>query len=252
MARRQSSSPDAKVASFSRNDFFDRVWEYKAGEHLSLLGPTGNGKTTLAYQLLRRTATQELPGVVLVMKPRDDTADKFTRASKYRRVRSWPPRVSLWQPGRRPGYTLWPAHSFIPELDDRQHFGIFRSVLRDTYRRGGFVVFADEVAGLMDLPNPVKGGPGLDVDLNRLWMRGRSMGTGLWAATQRPAWVPLNMYQQAEHLFLSYDPDMRSRKRFEEIGGVDPDLVGSVTARLPKFSWLYVRRRDRTMCVVGP
>lgn len=240
------------MASVDRKSFLTDVWDYKPGQHVSFLGPTGAGKTTLAYQLLRQTSSPDLPAVVLVMKPRDDTAERFTRSARFRKVQSWPPPVSLWKPGKQPGFTLWPRHSMDPDTDDERHFYTFRAALRDTYRRGGFAIFADEIAGLISLPKPDGERKGLASDLERLWMRGRSMGTGMWAATQRPAYVPLMMYDQAEHLFLAYDPDQRAQIRFREIGGVDPDLVGQVVAKLPKFHWLYIRRADRTMIVVGP
>jgi hypothetical protein len=89
-------------------------------------------------------------------------------------------------------------------------------------------------------------------ELVRIWTKGRSIGSGLWAATQRPSLVPLEMYDQAEHLFLAHDPDRRSQDRFGEIGGVDPDMVVWVVQHLPQYHWLYIRRSDRVMCVVGP
>lgn len=88
--------------------------------------------------------------------------------------------------------------------------------------------------------------------LSTVWTKGRSMGCGLWSGTQKPSHVPLHMYNQAGHLFLAYDPDIQARKRFSEIGGVDPKLVLEVTAELDEFEWLYIRRRGRVMCIVGP
>src|SRR5438105_612129 len=98
-----------KVESFSRTEFLAERWEYKPGEHVSFIGPTGSGKTHFAYQLLRVTATPEMPAIILVMKPRDETAVKFTKAAKYRTVRFWPPGPSIWNPGKKAGYTLWPT-----------------------------------------------------------------------------------------------------------------------------------------------
>jgi len=60
------------------------------------------------------------------------------------------------------------------------------------------------------------------------------------------------MYSQAEHLFLAFTPDRRDQERFSEIGGVDPDLIIDVVKSLPRYHWLYIRRSDRTMAVVGP
>ena len=67
-----------QVLSFPRDDFLSRRWRYRAGEHVTILGPTGSGKTYLGYQLLEKVATPKLPGIVLVMKPRDATV-RFNR-----------------------------------------------------------------------------------------------------------------------------------------------------------------------------
>jgi energy-coupling factor transporter ATP-binding protein EcfA2 len=237
--------PDVKVESIPRDEFLHEVWVHNPGEHVSFLGPTGSGKTQLAYELLDVTATEEHPAIVLVMKPKDDTAAKFTKRSKFRIVRSWPPVPSVWNPGKKRGYVLWPAHSFDPDVDDARHERIFRYVIRDSYKKGNRTLFADETYSLTNELH-------LERELIRVWSKGRSMGTDLWAATQKPTHVPLWMYNQAEHIFLAYDPDVRAQQRFSEIGGVDPDLVKSVVARLPKYHWLYIRRTDRTMCIVQP
>jgi hypothetical protein len=123
-------------------------------------------------------------------------------------------------------------------------YRIFKIAMLDSYRKGNRIIFGDEVYGLSKEL-------GLDKELITLWSRGRSMGTGLWAATQKPTHVPLWMYSQAEHLFLHNDPDERARKRFDEIGGVDPHYVRGIVANLEKHEWLYIRRDGPVMCIVG-
>lgn len=232
------------VATFSREEFLTRRFAYAPGEHVSFLGPTRCGKTTLAFQLLERVTDPRLQGVVLVMKPRDAVVTAWTKRLNYRRTGTWPP---LPSPGRPPnGYTLWPKPSHDFERDDERMRTEFQRAIRGTYRsRRKFVLFADEVWGL---DNELK----LGRDLIRVWSRGASMDCGLWGATQRPSDVPLWMYSMAHHLFLAYEPDKRGRDRFAEIGGVDPDLVKHTVMRLQKFQLLYIRREGPALCVIDP
>jgi hypothetical protein len=59
------------------------------------------------------------------------------------------------------------------------------------------------------------------------------------------------MYSQAQHLFLHNDPDERARKRFDEIGGVDPKVVRNTISKLDKHEWLYIRRDGPVMAIVS-
>ena len=236
-----------RVVQFSRREFLERRWTYRAGQHVTVLGRTGNGKTTLVFQLLAHTATPKLPGVVFAMKPRDETMSTWTKGLRFQRVKSWPPppRLFQWWKPEPPGYTLWPPHTFDPDVDDELLRTEFRRAMMHSYKRGNRIVVIDEIFGITDELNLAK--PAIT-----LWTRGRSMGAGLWGGTQKPSHVPLWAYNQADHLFLSYDPDKRSRDRFGEIGGVDPQLVKDITLQLPKYHWLYIRRDGPVMCVIGP
>jgi hypothetical protein len=246
MARTRSGTPKQSVRLIDRRVFLERVWKYRSGEHVSFIGPTGSGKTYLMLPLLARSVSEELPGYLTVMKPRDATVGKFLREHEsWKRIVTFPPPPNLPGKTRPSGYVVWPVHTNNPEADEERHKLIFLDMHRKLYVKGDCIICDDEA---VSLTREMKMGPALV----RIWTKGRSIGTGLWAATQRPAMVPLEMYDMAEHLFLAHDPDKRNQDRFAEIGGVDPDLVAEVVKSLPKYHWLYIRRSDRTMCVIGP
>lgn len=234
------------VRLYPRDRFLREVWRYERGQHTSFIGPTGSGKTYLALQLLARSVSEELPGYITVMKARDKTVGDFLRDHEgWKRTLSYPPPPSV--PGmKRPlGWAVWPHHTNDPEADDVRHEQIFDRMHRGLYVKGDNIIFDDEVVSLVREMNMKR-------NLTRIWTKGRSIGSGLWGATQRPAMVPLEMYDQAQHLFLGNIKDKRSQDRFGEISGVDPELVVHVVQKLPKFHWLYIRQEEGLMCVVGP
>lgn len=232
------------VRQVSRTDFLERLWRYKMGEHVTFIAPTQNGKTTMIFDLLAHTRfpKEAHPPIVLVIKPRDPLVTKKMKQLKFRRVTTWPAIKSIYNPNPR-GYVLWPTHSFDPEIDDAKHKRIMGYALRHTYKRGNTAIIADETYGLVD-------DLGLGDDITRIHTRGAAMGTGIWVATQKPTHIGRWAYGQAEHLFIGFDPDQKSRERFGEIGGVDPKLVQREAAKLRKYEWLYFRRSDRSICVI--
>lgn len=233
-----------RVRIVSRTRFFRRMWKYKAGECVTFLAPMQDGKTTLAFQLLERTARASLTALVLVMKPRDATPASWTRHLGFHEVPTWPP-PNKWPWQDKPtGYTLWPRHTFNASVDNAHMSVQFKNALQWAYKRGNCILFADEVYGLVAELD------GLTEDLIALWSRGGGMGVGLWAATQRPAGsqgkgVPGFMYSNSTHLFLAKDPDKASRRRYGEIGGIDPQLVEAIVMKLQRFQFLYIRKADQ-------
>lgn len=241
----KASPAGVEVQEYEREEFLEDVWVYHEGEQLTIIGPTEAGKTTLGYQLLGKTAGPTLPAIVLVMKPRDETVSTFSKSNGFQIIRSWPPVRNPLQQRKVHGWTLWPKHDFDSiERTDNELYRQFRRAIMDSYRKGHRIVFGDELAGLCD---ELK----LTTEVKTVYSRGRSMDTGFWGATQRPVDIPKLAYSSAHHLFLAHDPDESDRKRFKEIGGgIDPELIDKVTLRLPQYWWLYLRRKDRTVCIV--
>lgn len=229
---------------FPREEFLAERWDYKRGGHVTILAPTQNGKTTLAFQLLDNLPPLKHPPVMLVMKPRDPVVTGGIKQYGYKRIRAWPPPPSIWHP-RPPAYALWPRHSFDPDRDDAVMYREFRKAILGRYKQGDSVILADETYGLVEELR-------LGREITAVHTRGSGMGLGVWCMSQKPGFIGTWAYSQADHLFLGYDPDKRARDRFAEIGGVDPDIVKWHVARLPQYHWLYIRRTGRKLCLVGP
>lgn len=243
MAGRRVDVDSYGVITFGREEFIREVWDYAPGEHVTVLAPSGGGKTQLAYELLGETAKPDLQATVLVMKPRDSTVTKFSKEFGFKITRDWPPSQLTRFQKKPPGWVLWPKETGDYDRDDARHVAIFQRAIRDNYRKGDSITFADETYSL-------EKEMGLSDDLVRVWTKGRSMGNGLWAASQRPVWISKWAYQ-AHHLFLGNDPDVDTQKRYGDIGGgIDPDLVRSLTAQLSRYQFVYIRRDDRQICIV--
>ncbi len=230
-----------------REAFVRRHFHYTAGEHLTILGPTQCGKTTLLQQLAAETARPRLPAATMVMKPRDKTVRAFLAEHEdFKVVTNWPPpRVPPW--GEKPrGYVLWPVQK--PSADSRADlnriYWPFKKLLDRTYQFGNQIVFADELFGLV---NELK----LTTEIQALYTRGAAMGAAVWAGIQRPAEVPRNAYSMAQHVFIYTDPDEETRKRYGQISGLSIRETMHNLDRLELYEFLYIHRATKTRCIVG-
>lgn len=233
-----------KLARFSREDFVRRVWEHKAGEHTTIIGPTGSGKSTLGYLLFNRSITAKLPGVAVLTKPRDHATQKAASSGRLRTVRTWPPRRSLFEPKPPRGHVLHPRFTYDQDLDLAEHAAQIRAVLADAYRNGDRIVYMPDLYGVLRLM------PELARPVEIMWINARSNGASMWTDSQKATHIPLLAFNQATHLLLFRDPDKRGRERFGEISGMDPKLVEQANLSLGRHEALYVRQTDGTMCIV--
>jgi hypothetical protein len=241
---------DTGITRFDRQTFIHEVFDYSDGDHCTFLCPFGGGKTQLALDLIAVCATPDRQATVFVMKPKDRTITKYTPILGFETIRDWPPsQVKLFKRifGKRPpGYVLWPRDTGNIDYDEWNQRNVFTRALSMMYsaaKKKPNIMFCDETYSLEKELN-------LTRYLRRSWSKGRSIGNGLWAGSQRPAHIDQLAYQ-AQHLFLGYDADVRAQERYSEIGGgIDPNIVKSIIAQLGQFEFLYINRDERSMCII--
>jgi len=215
--------------------WFKREW--KQDEHISIIGPTGTGKSALAAKLLDvRTYT-----IWVVTKPADDKLEKALLRKHYVKVPAFPKNP----PEDVNRYLLWPTGSGGITAEDRAKQ---RAIISDAINKvftgppgglpGRWCLSFDEARYVSD-PKYI----GLGREINQLLIQGRSLRISVVLGFQRPSWVPPEAYDQASHLFIANDSDRRNVQRFREIGGVDGEVVAATVQGLDLYEWAHVDAR---------
>lgn len=203
-------------------------WEQ--GEHVSLVGPTGAGKTTMALALLNK---RDGAVCVLATKPsgQDDVLMGMRRRG-FKLLTEWPP------PPLARKVVLWPK--FERPTDIPNQAATFTEALDDMFTAGRWCIFADDVSWLVKELR-------LDQRFRTFWQMGRSLKVSLLVSSQRPAWIPLEAYSQATHVFFWRTNDRRDLDRIGGLGGQDERTIRHLVRSLRHHEVLYVNTRTGAM-----
>ena len=215
---------------------FYNGWQWKQGEHVAIIGPTGCGKTTLLLGILPKREYVCIFGT----KPVDPTLKALQNSRGYVRMREW----SSLDPSMYPKRILWPAADKLRESAILQR-GEFIHALESIYHEGGWCVAIDE---LWYVTQTLK----LTQEVKTYLQQARSLKISLVCATQRPACVPLEIYDQSTYLFLFRDNDERNLKRLSGIGWLSAKLIQNTVARLPLHDTLCINTRTGDMTITRP
>lgn len=215
-------------------DVFVRNLNWKPGEHFALIGPTGQGKTTMLLNLLPMHEYV----TVFATKPRDSSMDKLI-ASGYIKLDKWQ-RIDPIQFPRR---VIWPDASRIDSKDTQQQ--VFRDAFAQIYREGGWTLALDETWYIDNILR-------LDMEIKTYLLQARSLGISLVTATQRPAWVPREIYTSCTHLMFWRVNDETDLRSLSGIGWRSAELIKDAVSNLDPYQCLYVNTRTgqmaRTKC----
>lgn len=213
---------------------------YEEGEHVSLVGPTGSGKSVTGVELCKiignRRARDGRPARVIVLadKPRDDTIMRLHLEGKRKRPEEWQI-IKEWPPAFGQEHAIiWPRSA-----DEKTQRAIFKPVLAAVYQEGGQAVYVDEAAYFSD---PPPDGLGLRGPLGKFWRAARSNKAAVIAGTQRPCAVPRLMWSEPSWLFIFKVKDDDDLKRVAQLSG-EKIAVYSIIPRLGGHEFLCVRRQ---------
>lgn len=204
-------------------------FKWLQGEHVGMIGPTGQGKTTLLLNILPLKPYV----VVFATKPRDETMNTLI-GSGYLKMERW----QSIDPRQFPRRVLWPDARRMASQKTQQE--IFHDAFARIYVEGGWTVALDELWYMTKILK-------LAGDIKQFLLQGRSLGISLIAATQRPAEVPLEVYDQSTHLFFWRDNDERNLMRLSGISYKSARLVRQIVSDLEKFQVLYINTRTGEM-----
>lgn len=253
------------VARIPRPEFLGCYFDYEPGEHVAFFEPTQQGKTHLMYQMLE-VAHRQHPGLSvasLMPKARSPATRMWAGRLGLKITDRWPPPPRmLWQ-NKPEGYVVWPRHLKNATVkQNREHLAhIFRECLTARFRKGQAITAADDVHLLAVLL-------GLNPEIEEHLTAGAEGGAGLWLTQQktsgtREGALTSYAYSQPQHLVLGHEPIAENRRKFADIGGVDPGLVAHLVAGLRKTrietpygaknisEKLYIRKDGPYMCIIG-
>lgn len=209
---------------------------FKQGDHVTILGPTKSGKTTLALDVV------EIRAYVLGIftKPQDPLLDELPgRGWRYTKKLDIQVQDGVVQDRRVAFHPVFSSGT-IREKEVRQASAV-RAAFDYIFDTGGWCVFGDEGVWLSQHL-------GLQRELQAFWYQGRTSEISLVLLAQRPAWVPRAAYSQAEHVFFFHTSDREDQKRFSDLGGgVDTDAVRALVAGLQRHEFLYVAPHEGTL-----
>lgn len=209
---------------------FEEQWPANTrgqAEHVTLVGPTKQGKTTLALVLVKeRARLRDAHVVILATKPKDPTLS----ALGWPIIRDWPPSYGQKQ------VIFWPRFSRDVRRAAILQRHAFDPVLADIFHDGKRVVVVDEAFYMTDVL-------GLEATMKQFWSQGRSNDLIVVAGTQRPRNVPREMFSECSHFFAFRTADEDELRRVGEIGGVDTKRLRDTMRALKPHEFVYCQTR---------
>lgn len=216
--------------------WFATVWQ--PGMHVALVGPTGEGKSTFAVNVLKHRK------YVLALDPKGE--DETLAASGYERVTRWPLPSEMWdriQQGLPLRLIVGGATDTAEEI--AALVKLMRQAIEGVRSAGGFTLYADEFQILAD-----RRMYGLDKEVELMLVAARRKKTSVVTSFQAMSWVPKAATRQCSFAVIwpTRDEDM-VKAVARTMGRRWQDIVAAVSA-LPEYHVLVIPKKISAPIVI--
>lgn len=214
----------------SRKTFLDRFkMSWQVGQHVTLVGTTGDGKTYLAKDLcdMRKYC------VVVATKKADDSLERFIK-DKWHVVKKWPPDF------HQEHVLYWSRPKDLGDFND-QRKKIY-DALAGIYYSGGWTCYMDDIFYIANTLH-------LNEVIKMLYTQVRSQDVSLLGSIQRPAWVPVEVLSQSSHMLifgLHNDNDTETSAKEQ---GIKPAILKEAVKQLEKYEFVWCRRGKQPIII---
>jgi hypothetical protein len=224
------------IPAYESEAQFLSTFDPQQGEHITAVGYTQSGKTTLMTHWI-------LPArehcVVLATKRRDPVLYPTLKKLGFEMTNK--PALDVEE---RPLVIYRPdktrrKNETAKDVKVRLRAG-YAEVLGEVEEDGGWGIYGDEIRFLAkDLK--------LEEELEVLWLQGSSELITMMVSTQRPVAIPTVAFESASHLFLFRTTDRRNIERIAEFEGANEALLNWLLPRLEQHEVLYIETRTGRM-----
>ena len=207
-------------------DWWGDIWE--PGQHIALIGPTGQGTSTFAVGILKLRKWV----IALDAKGGDDTLAK----SGFQPIKAWPPpskvrdEIAEGKPAR-----LIMTGTTRTRKDMAKLVALMNEAIEGARAEGGWTVYADEFQILADQRMF-----GLGVPVEQMLISARSAGSSVVTSFQAPAWVPKAGTRQASFVVMLKTADKNMIQTVAEAVGREWHELKDALGELPKYHVLVI------------
>lgn len=226
------SDPPLDIEAIPWSSLRDRfLTEWEEGQHLSVFGPTGSGKSVVSFDLVEGRADRRRANVVVfASKKRDPTLARLIGAG-WPRVREWG--EADYEKREHHRLILWPDYGRTSE--PMKNRPVFLHALDEIMDEGGWTVVLDEGRYFVEQLK-------LRTQLDEYWHAARSSGITVVSLSQGITWIPTGMRTEQQWTIFFHIPNPEIALDAGNIAG-DRHRFGPIISELGEFEFLIVRTR---------